>query len=142
MWNYMWPMCLIILSNVFYNLITKSTPADVNPYLSLCITYSVGAAISLLIYNVSAGTASISSDFHRANWTSYLLGLAIVGLEAGYIYLYRAGWEISRGSLTANISLAIILFIIGIVVYKDGFSTKQLAGMVLCVIGIFLLNSK
>ena len=142
MWNYIWPMCLIVLSNVFYNLITKSTPSSVNPYLSLCLTYTVGAVVSLLVYFLSAKGASIAAELGKLNWTSYALGLSIVGLEAGSIYTYRAGWEISRGSLTANISLAVILLFVGLLFYKEAFNIKQLFGILFCVAGIVLLNGR
>ena len=65
-----------------------------------------------------------------------------MGLEAGYIYLYRAGWEISRGSLTANISLAVILLFVGLLFYKEAFNIKQLFGILFCVAGIVLLNGR
>ena len=32
MWNYIWPVFLILGSNIAYNLMTKSTPAQVNPF--------------------------------------------------------------------------------------------------------------
>ena len=38
-WNLFWPIALITLANCFYNICTKSTPEQANPFLSLCVTY-------------------------------------------------------------------------------------------------------
>jgi len=49
-------------------------------------------------------------------------GITIVGLEVGFIQMYRAGWNISIGSLVANIILAVVLIIVGLLIYKDNIS--------------------
>jgi drug/metabolite transporter (DMT)-like permease len=74
------------------------------------------------------------------NWTSPLLGIAIVGLEFGYIMAYRAGWNISVGSLVANILLALALIPIGILFYQEGFGLNKILGAILCIAGLILIN--
>ena len=135
----LWPVILVVLSNVFYNITTKSTPDDVNAFLSLSITYITGAIFSFLIF-VFSGHKNIAEEFTKINWTSFVLGLAIVGLEVGYIFLYRAGWKISTGSLVANIALAVVLIFVGLILYKEKISPKQIAGIVLCVAGLVLIT--
>lgn len=44
MLNYIWPLALVVLSNVFYQISAKSVPDAMNPFASLTITYLVGAA--------------------------------------------------------------------------------------------------
>jgi uncharacterized membrane protein len=67
------------------------------------------------------------------------LGIAIVGLEFGYICIYRAGWKIGVASLVANISLACVLLLIGLIVYKEVITLKQLLGMGICAVGLMLI---
>jgi uncharacterized membrane protein len=67
------------------------------------------------------------------------LGIAIVGLEFGYICIYRAGWKIGVASLVANISLACVLLLVGLFVYKEVITLKQLLGMGICAIGLMLI---
>ena len=142
MLSLIWPLALIIASNVAYNIVTKETPESVNPFLALCVTYFVGMIFSLVLYFVTTENANIIRNFKEINWTSFILGFSIVGLEAGYIYLYRVGWNISIGSLTANISLAVILLFIGILAYKESFGIKQIVGAILCILGIVFINLK
>lgn len=142
MWNYLWPMLLIVVSNIFYNITIKETPQKVNPFFSLVVTYLVGALVAFVIYLTTSGTNNVANDFKSLNWTSFVLGACVVGIEAGYIYLYRAGWQISVGSLVANITLALALLIVGIFLYRDVIGIKQVIGIVLCVAGLAFINSK
>lgn len=139
---YLWPVGLIVLTNIAYNIATKSTPEAANPYLSLFITYFTGMVVTLLLYLISQSQKSLLSNLRALNWTSWLLGLAIVGLEVGYIYLYRAGWNISVGSIVCNILLAIALLLIGVLFYKEQIRPVQIAGIVCCLIGLVLINQK
>lgn len=48
--SYLWPITLVILSNIVYQVCAKSAPAGMNPLASLTITYLVAAAVSTLLY--------------------------------------------------------------------------------------------
>ncbi len=140
MWNMIWPMMLIVVSNCFYNICAKSTPENVNTFGALTVTYLIGAVLSSILFVCSAGMDRTIIEIRQVNWTSFVLGLSIVGLEAGYVFLYRAGWKVSNGALTANICLAIALIIIGFLLYKETISPRQVLGIVVCGIGLFLIN--
>lgn len=139
MWGYIWPILLVITANTFYHICSKSTPQNANPFLSLFVTYSVGAALSMFFYLIGKNDILIN-DMQKLNWTSVVLGLAIVGLEYGYIKVYRAGWNVSTGSLVANIGLAVILVFVGVLLYKEVITVNRVVGIVLCVAGIIFLN--
>ena len=141
MWNYIWPVFLILGSNIAYNLMTKSTPAQVNPFASLTVTYLVAAVFSFILLLFSSSGHPMA-DFREVNWTGIVLGMAIVGLELGYICLYRAGWNISVGSLVANVLLAACLLVIGLVVFKEAVGVKQMLGIAVCLCGLVLINMK
>ena len=140
MWNMVWPLLLIVGSNCFYNICAKSMPEGTNTFGALTITYLVGAVLSAVLFVVSVKPGEVFNEITKVNWTSFVLGLAIVGLEAGYVFLYRAGWKVSNGALTANICLAIALLVIGYYLYRETISIKQAAGIVVCAVGLFLIN--
>ena len=142
MWNMIWPLLLIVLSNCFYNICTKSVPEGMNAFGTLTITYLVGAVLSAILFIASVKPSGVVPELSKTNWTPFVLGLAIVGLEAGYVFLYRAGWKVSNGALTANICLAVALLVIGYLLYKETITIKQLAGVVVCGVGLFLINGK
>ena len=139
MWNLLWPMLIVVCANTVYNISTKSTPADINSFASLTVTYTVAAVSSLILFFITAENRDLASELTKINWTAFVLGIAIVALEFGFICIYRAGWKISIASLVANISLACILLLIGILLYRETISAKQVIGMVLSAAGLILI---
>lgn len=68
------------------------------------------------------------------------MGICIIALEFGYIYVYRAGWKVNTASLTANIALACILVIVGFLLYKEVLSLRQIMGIGVCIAGLVLIS--
>lgn len=140
MFNMIWPLLLIVGSNCIYNICTKSIPENANTFGALTVTYLVSAGISLIIFLISAGPANAVGQLSKINWSSFVLAASIIGLEAGYVFLYRAGWKVSNGALTANICLAVALLVIGFLLYRETVSLRQLVGVAVCGLGLFLIN--
>lgn len=136
----LWPILVVIGSNVIYNICAKQTDGRVNAFFSLALTYGVAMLLSLAAYFVSAADKNVLHELSKTNWASYLLGISIVGLEFGYIYIYRTGWKMSVASLTANVGLAVVLLAVGYLLYKETLTLRQLAGAAACAVGLFLLN--
>ena len=139
MWNMLWPILVVVGSNTIYNIAAKATPAEVNPFASLALSYIVGAACSLALFFATAENKNLAAELAKTNWASLALGLAIVGLEFGYLCIYRAGWKISVASLVANISLACVLLVVGLLLYRETVSVRQAIGMALSAIGLILI---
>lgn len=140
--NYIIPIIIIIISNIVYHVTTKNIPKEANSLLSLAITYMVGMVMAIAMYCLTSKPSKIITDVNKLNWTSYILGLAILGVEIGYLYMYRVGWNISKGSLVANVSLAILLIIIGVLFYKEHIGLYQIVGIACCIVGLIFVNIK
>ena len=142
MFNYIWPLALVVLSNVFYAICTKSVPAEINPFASLTVTYAVGAIVSLIIYYATNKDANLIHEYSKLNWSSFVLGLSIIGLEVGYIYAYKAGWPVSVAQIVQAAILAVILIFVGYMLYKEAITWNKIAGIVICLAGLGLINMK
>ena len=138
--NLFWPILIVVAANTLYNISTKLTPSKVHPFASLFITYFTAALLSILLFFVTSENKNIITEVQKTNWTAVALGFSVVALEFGYIYIYRVGWNVSTGSLVANITLACVLLIIGVFIYKENISVHQILGMVLCAIGLLLVT--
>ena len=139
MWNMLWPVLVVVGANTIYNISTKSTPANVNAFASLAMTYVMAALSSVVLFFLTSDSKNLLAELAKTNWTAYALGIAIIGLEFGYICIYRAGWKIGVASLVANISLACVLLVVGYFFYKEVITLKQLLGMGVCVLGLMLI---
>lgn len=140
MFSFIWPILLVVASNTAYHMIAKSTPANASAFASLTITYLTAAVSSVVIFYMSGSGKSLMMAIKDINWTSFALGISIIGLEFGYVQVYRAGWNISVGSLVANIMLAVILVIVGLLIYREAINLNKIIGIALCIVGIIFLN--
>ncbi|MCQ2416046.1 MAG: EamA family transporter [Lachnospiraceae bacterium] len=142
MFNYIWPLGLIVISNVFYQICTKSVPGGMDPLASLTVTYLVSAAVSLVLYLVLRKDGTLMGEYKQLNWAPFVLGIVIVGLEAGYIYAYKNGWAVSVLQIVQAAAVAVVLIYVGYVAYKEPFTVKKTIGILVCLAGLYLINSK
>lgn len=138
MWNYIWPIGLIVTSNIIYNIATKQTPANANAFLSLSMTYGVAMIATFTVFLFSKNN-TMAAEFGKLNWASFVLGFVIIGLETGYIFAFRNGWKINMTSLVANILLACALLVVGFLLYKEKITWIQLIGIAMCIGGLVLV---
>jgi drug/metabolite transporter (DMT)-like permease len=142
MFNYIWPLALVVLSNVFYQICAKSVPREINPLASLTITYVLGAIVSLVLYYALKKEANIIHEYSKVNWAPFFLGFSIVGLEVGYIYAYKVGWPVSTAQIVQASVLAVFLIFVGYFLYKESLTWNKIAGIIVCLAGLGLINLK
>lgn len=142
MFNYIWPIALVVISNIVYQICAKSVPGGVNPFASLIVTYLVGALFSAIMYFATQKNCNIVGELKQMNWASYVLGIVIVGLEVGFIYAYKAGWQVSMASIVQSSFLAIALIIVGALLFREALTWNKLVGIVVCMIGLIFINLK
>lgn len=134
---------LTILSSVGYHIAARVTPAEVNPFVTLAVTYLIAAvacvALALIAFPPKNGLRQALTE---VNWTAIALALAVVGLEVGFLLAYRAGWDISLAGPVTQVSGALILIPIGLVWFKEQLSAANLVGVLLCLVGLLLINSR
>ena len=140
MFSYLWPMALLILSNTVYQVCTKSVPEGMDPFASLTVTYLIGAAASLALSLILNPGGNLLAEYRRLNWAPFVLGVVIVGLEAGWIFAYKAGWQVSTGSIVQSAFLAVTLLLVGYFLYHEALTLNKLLGVAICLVGLFFLN--
>ena len=140
--SYVWPIALVVFSNTLYQICAKEVPGGVNAFATLTVTYLVGALASGVLFFVTGNGASLLQEYGRLNWASFLLGLVIVGLEAGWIYAYKAGWPVSTAFIGQSAILAGFLLLVGHLLYHEPLAWNKIVGVVICLIGLYVINYK
>ena len=139
-WSMFIPVGIIVFSNVFYHISMKSTPAGINTFASLVVTYLIASFSSLCMYFLTVKNPNLMAEYQHLAWPSIVLGIAVIGLEFGFIIMYKMGWAISVGEIVAASLLAIILLFVGYIVYDEPISLQKIAGIVICLFGLYLLS--
>lgn len=142
MFSYVWPIALVVLSNVVYQICAKSVPKGMNPLASLTVTYLVGAVASGILYYILNRGGNLIREYGKMNWVPIILGIAIVGLEAGWIYAYKAGWQVSTGFIVQSAFLAVALIFVGYLMYHETLTWNKLVGVGVCLVGLVFINIK
>ena len=140
MFSYIWPIALVVISNIAYQICAKSVPKDIDPFASLIITYLVGAAASAVLYFALGHDGNLVNESRKLNWAPIVLGIVIVGLEAGWIYAYKAGWQVSTGFIVQSAFLSSALLFVGYFLYHEALTWNKIIGVVICMIGLIFIN--
>jgi drug/metabolite transporter (DMT)-like permease len=141
--NFFWlSAVLVVFSNVIYHVSQKSIPAGASPIVSVIVTFVTALILCLVILPFFSYEDSLITELKKLNWTSVLVGVSIIGIEIGYLLFYRSGWDISLGPVFCYALVTICLIPIGILFFKEHLSLRNYIGIVITLIGIYLITNK
>ncbi len=135
-----WPIVLIVASNILYQICAKSVPKDMDVMASMTVTYLVGAVCSGLMFFSMNRTPHLLQECSKLNAAPILLGISVVGLEVGYIYAYKVGWPVSIASTVQSAFLAVALIFVGALLYNETITPQKVIGVIICLAGLYLIN--
>ncbi len=142
MFSYIWPIALVVLSNVVYQICAKSVPNGMHPLASLTVTYTVSAVVSLVLFFVLNRGGNLFKEYAKLNWAPLVFGVVLVGLEVGFIYAYKAGWAVSTAQTVQSAVLAVALLFVGFFLYREPLRWNKVVGVLVCLVGLFFINMK
>jgi drug/metabolite transporter (DMT)-like permease len=133
-----WPMATIVASFMLYHLAIKAIRPDLHPLAFLIGVYIVAlvATIGLWIAFPALGPTGVQAG--DMIWV-VILGIALVGIEFGFLMAYRNGWSVSVAPTFSNVTLALIMAPIGTMFLKERLGWQGLVGLALCVCGLILM---
>ena len=142
MFLFYFSITLAICSSALYHFVAKSTPADVNFSVSLIVTYAVALGVTLIAALLFPAGKGFAAELKNLNWASFLLAIAIVGIEFGFLLTYRAGWNLGIAAVLVNVVASLILLPVAIIFFKDKISWVNIVGIFVCLAGLVMLNWK
>ncbi len=142
MFLFYFSISLAIVSSMLYHFSQKSTPADVNPAVSVMATYAVAFCLTLILSFFIPTKLGFLAEVRQLNWASYLLAASIVGLEVGFLLAYRAGWNIGLAAVLVNVAASLGLVPVALFVFRDKLNWVNLLGILVCLVGLVMLNWK
>lgn len=139
MFLFYFSIVLAIASSALYHFVAKSTPANVNFTVSLLVTYGVAFVATLFTFFFFP-TQNVMAELKLLNWASFGLAAAVMGIEFGYLLMYRAGWNLGIAAVLVTVLASLILVPVAIFVFKDKISWINIAGILVCLLGLVMLN--
>ena len=142
MFSYVWPLALVVLSNVIYQICAKSVPNGMHPLASLTVTYTVSALVSLALFFILNRGGNLFKEYAKLNWAPLAFGVVLVGLEVGFIYAYKAGWSVSAAQTVQSAVVAVALLFVGLLLYREPLRWNKVVGVAICLVGLVFINLK
>ena len=142
MFLFYFSITLAISSSALYHFVAKSTPANVNFTVSLLVTYVIAFVITLFGFFFFPATSGIKAELAKLNWASIGLAVAVVGIEYGFLLVYRAGWNLGIAAVLVNVVASLILVPVAIYIFKDNLTWVNIMGIFVCLFGLIMLNWK
>src|SRR6266542_2401493 len=142
MFLFYFSITLAILSSALYHFTAKSTPSNVNFTVSLLVTYTVAFVVTLLTFVFFPVQNGVIAKINQLNWASIGLAIAIVGIEFGFLLTYRSGWNLGIAAVLTNVVASMILVPVAIFIFKDKISWVNMLGILVCLVGLVMLNWK
>lgn len=137
---YIWPIALVVLSNIVYQVCAKSVPSKMDTMASMTVTYLVGAACSAVLFFFMNKGGSLFREYSKMNAAPALLGVSVVGLEVGFIYAYKVGWPVSTASIVQSAFLSLALVAVGGLLYHEAVTVNKVVGVIICLVGLYFIN--
>ena len=137
--NFYFPLCLAVGGMLFYHLGQKSIPKGINPFYATIIAYGIGIVVLAVCALLLPGNKSFAGSLRESNWAVYVVGAAAACIEVGFLLAYRSGWRISVAAVATNVAVTLMLVPIGIIIFKDHLSLRNLLGLIFCVLGLVLV---
>jgi len=138
--NFFSSMTLVIISIIAYQIFQKNISGNINPIVSVIITYAIALVFSFLLLFIFPVKNGFLMEIQKANYASYFVGIAIIGIEIGFLIVYRNGWKFSSAMPFSSSISIVVLTLIGFFFFKEHLNFTKIVGITLCVTGIFLLN--
>src|SRR5215510_3881472 len=139
MTSFYFPFVIAVGGMLFYHLAQKSIPKEMNPFHATIIAYAVGIVLCAVCALILGEKKSFSSSIKASNWAVFTLGAAAACIEIGFLLAYRAGWRMSVAAITTNVAVTAMLIPIGIIVFKDQLSLRNVLALIFCVLGLVLV---
>ena len=54
--------------------------------------------------------------------------------------MYKVGWAVNTGYIVHSALIALALLVVGFLVFKEPITWSKVAGIVICMIGLYFIN--
>lgn len=136
--SYLPTLLLTIVGVVGYNLAAKTVPREVNPLFLLAVVYAIAALICVGVGFFFQG--GLLAAVRQINLPMLGLALSVAVIEVGYVLTYRAGGQVSNLPILVSAGAMLALMPLSTLLFGEQISAKTVAGVALCIAGLWLAS--
>jgi multidrug transporter EmrE-like cation transporter len=133
-------LAIAVVGQVLYHVMQKMVSHGAHPVLSLLAFYALAAVMSLPLFWLYPLNVSVAQGLRQLNPAVVGVAVSIVLIELGFLLAYRAGGSLQSSYFTSAAVTTCVLVLIGAVAYAERLDMPKIAGLLLCLCGIWLLS--
>jgi len=133
------PFVITVGGMLLYQVSQKSMPKQINPFHATALAYLIGIIVCTILGFTYTNNRSIGNSVKIANWAVIGMGIGAAAIEVGFMLAYRMGWRLSITAISTNVTATVILIPIGLLVFREHLSLRNLVGVGFCLLGLFLV---
>jgi len=133
------PIILVVASCVSYQLAQRAMSAAANPFAVVALVYALGIVACFALAPALVRPIGFADVHLLRDWPPWLLAASVVGIEVGYLLVYRTGWSLGT-TVGVTYTLTIVLVaVIGATFFAEALSLRRIAGLFFALAGLWLL---
>lgn len=133
------PFAITVGGMLLYHLSQKSIPKEMNPFHATAIAYLMGIVVCIVFGFSYSSDRSFVSSLKTSNWAVLGMGVGAAAIEVGFMVAYRLGWKVSSTAIATNVAATVILIPLGLLVFREQLSARNILGVAFCILGLFLV---
>jgi drug/metabolite transporter (DMT)-like permease len=134
------PLLVTVAGIVIYQISSKSVPREAHPLVAIVFAYVTAMGLCFLAMWKWPVDGSLSGSVQKLNWAVAGVGLGAALIEVGFILVYRSGWPLSIAAVIVNVSAAMLLVPVGLVMFQERLSLSKVLGAAVCLLGLVLIS--
>jgi drug/metabolite transporter (DMT)-like permease len=135
----LWTMGLVIASMVAYQIGQKSVPKTASPFFVLAAAYGVACTLCIAFLTLRGQVPTRDDVRASLSWPTWVIALAIFGIEVGFLLAYRSGWTISIAYGVSSAATVLLLAVVGALVFGEPLGSRRLLGLALACVSLWLI---
>ena len=138
-----WFLLIAALGNGLYHFGQKSLhDVAANPLLILSVYYALAWALCMLAMPWFGKVEWSAIGTLASNWRVWLVALGILLIELGFLLAYQSGGSVQWSGVAVNGLAALLLFPLGLWLFREAFSWHKVLGILLTLSGLYFLVKK
>jgi drug/metabolite transporter (DMT)-like permease len=133
---------LAAFGNAVYHVGQKCLPSQANPMVQLMAVYAAAFLLSAAAAPFFRGPATLSWTAQAFSWPVLVLAVGVLLIEVGFLLAYRTGGSLQWSGAAVNGVAALMLMPVAVAAFREHFSPAKALGVVLTLVGLFLVARK
>jgi|MDSW01.1.fsa_nt_gb bacterial/archaeal transporter family protein len=140
-YNWQFFLLLAVTLTAGFNVLIKLSADKIQPVLGFVIMQAAAFIVSLIILGMLKDKIDINLG-KQGLLLSVAAGVLIAIVNISIYYMYHLGGTLSVAGVIGRLAPALLVFVIGLIFFAEGFSYQKLIGFIFSMVGIFLLMKK